>query len=97
MPPLNSTKGLSIDNYIILPQDSAELEIILDKVALRQGFIRKQLQQRTTENKIEKAHYKFFNLTEGAVTPSLLKREWRITLSSSHHHLGNDSSIHGLL
>lgn len=57
---LNSTKRLSIDIDIILPQTHEYLEQILDKVAEEQGFIRKELQHRSTLTKIKKEHYKFF-------------------------------------
>ncbi len=57
---LNSTKRLSIDIDIILPQTHENLENILDKVAKEQGFIRKELQHRSTLTKIKKEHYKFF-------------------------------------
>lgn len=57
---LNSTKRLSIDIDIILPQTHENLENILDEVAKEQGFMRKELQHRNTQTKIEKEHYKFF-------------------------------------
>jgi predicted nucleotidyltransferase component of viral defense system len=56
----NSTKRLSLDIDIILPQDIENFETILDNIAERQGFLRKELQHRTTQSKIKKAHYKFF-------------------------------------
>lgn len=57
---LNSTKRLSIDIDIILPQTHENLEQILDKVTEEQGFIRKELQHRSALTKIKKEHYKFF-------------------------------------
>jgi predicted nucleotidyltransferase component of viral defense system len=57
---LNSTKRLSIDIDIILPNTPNDLEYILDMVAKEQGFIRKELQHRNTSSKIKKEHYKFF-------------------------------------
>ncbi len=57
---LNSTKRLSIDIDIILPQTHENLEEILDEVSKAQGFIRKELQHRSTLTKIKKEHYKFF-------------------------------------
>jgi predicted nucleotidyltransferase component of viral defense system len=57
---LNSTKRLSIDIDIILPNTPNDLEKILDMVAKEQGFIRKELQHRNTSSKIKKEHYKFF-------------------------------------
>jgi predicted nucleotidyltransferase component of viral defense system/putative lipoic acid-binding regulatory protein len=56
----NSSKRLSLDIDIILPQEIENFEISLDVVAENQGFIRKELQQRTTQSKIKKEHYKFF-------------------------------------
>lgn len=57
---LNSTKRLSIDIDIILPQAHDNLDEILDKVATEQGFIRKELQHRSSLTKVNKEHYKFF-------------------------------------
>jgi len=56
----DSTKRLSLDIDIVLPQEVENLEIILDNIAENQGFLRKELQQRTTQSKIKKEHYKFF-------------------------------------
>lgn len=61
----NSTKRLSIDIDIILPNDSESnrnenLESVLNAIAQEQGFLRKELQQRITNSKITKEHYKFF-------------------------------------
>lgn len=56
----DSTKRLSIDIDIILPDEIDDLEEILDAVAAEQGFLRKELQHRTTQSKIKKEHYKFF-------------------------------------
>jgi hypothetical protein len=57
---LNSTKRLSIDIDIIMSEKPDNLYDNLDKLAVEQGFIRKEEQQRTTNSKIDKAHYKFF-------------------------------------
>ena len=57
---LNSTKRLSIDIDIILSQEVDNLEVVLDNVAKEQGFIRKELQHRSTVTKIKKEHYKFY-------------------------------------
>jgi predicted nucleotidyltransferase component of viral defense system len=57
---LNSTKRLSIDIDIILPTAPKNFEVILDTVVKEQGFIRKELQHRSTQSKIKKEHYKFF-------------------------------------
>ncbi|HLT48888.1 MAG TPA: nucleotidyl transferase AbiEii/AbiGii toxin family protein [Aequorivita sp.] len=56
----NSTKRLSIDIDIILPNEIENLESILDTIAQEQGFLRKELQHRSTNSKIKKEHYKFF-------------------------------------
>ena len=56
----NSTKRLSIDIDIILPNEIKELESVLDAIAKEQGFLRKELQYRNTNSKIKKEHYKFF-------------------------------------
>ncbi len=56
----NSTKRLSIDIDIILPNEIKDLESILDAIAQEQGFLRKELQHRSTTSKIKKEHYKFF-------------------------------------
>ncbi|MBU1011779.1 MAG: nucleotidyl transferase AbiEii/AbiGii toxin family protein [Bacteroidetes bacterium] len=57
---LNSTKRLSIDIDIIIPEKVDKLEEILDDIAVEQGFSRKELQHRDTISKIKKNHYKFF-------------------------------------
>jgi predicted nucleotidyltransferase component of viral defense system len=57
---LNSTKRLSIDIDIILPNEVDNFEEILDKLSLEQGFLKKELQHRDTKSKIKKEHYKFF-------------------------------------
>ncbi len=56
----NSTKRLSIDIDIILPNEIENLESVLDAIAPEQGFLRKELQHRSTNSKIKKEHYKFF-------------------------------------
>jgi len=61
----NSTRRLSIDIDIILPNDSnsfrnKDLESVLDAIIKEQGFLRKELQHRSTTSKIKKEHYKFF-------------------------------------
>ena len=57
---LKSTKRLSIDIDIIMPVKLEKLDDLLDNVTLEQGFLRKELQQRNTNPKIDKAHYKFY-------------------------------------
>jgi predicted nucleotidyltransferase component of viral defense system len=56
----NSTKRLSIDIDIILPDETKDLESVLDAIIKEQGFLRKELHQRNTTSKIKKEHYKFF-------------------------------------
>lgn len=56
----NSTKRLSIDIDIILPNEIKDLESVLDAIVKEQGFLRKELQHRSTTSKIKKEHYKFF-------------------------------------
>ncbi len=56
----NSTKRLSIDIDIILPNEIKDLESILDAIVKEQGFLRKELQHRSANSKIKKEHYKFF-------------------------------------
>ncbi len=57
---LNSSKRVSIDVDIIMPVKPEKLDELLDGVASEQGFLRKELQQRNTNSKIDKAHYKFY-------------------------------------
>mgnify|MGYP000161707980 CR=1 FL=1 len=57
---LNSTKRLSIDIDIILPQAIGNLEEVLDGIVKEQGFVRKELQHRSNVTKIQKEHYKFY-------------------------------------
>lgn len=56
----NSTRRLSIDIDIILPKEIEALDSILDRILKEQGFLRKELQHRSTQSKIKKEHYKFF-------------------------------------
>lgn len=56
----NSTKRLSIDIDIILPETPDDLELIFGEIAIAQGFMRYELQHRVTDSKIKKEHYKFF-------------------------------------
>jgi len=57
---LNSAKRLSIDIDIIVPVMPENFRKILDEAASKQGFLRKEMQQRNADSKIDKAHYKFF-------------------------------------
>jgi predicted nucleotidyltransferase component of viral defense system len=56
----NSSKRLSIDIDIILPKENDNLEEILTNLASKQGFLRHELQDRKTNLKIKKEHFKFF-------------------------------------
>lgn len=57
---LNSSRRLSIDIDIIMPVKDENLDELLEGVVSDQGFLRKELQQRYTNSKIDKAHYKFY-------------------------------------
>ena len=57
---LNSTKRLSIDIDIVLPKRPDDFNLLLDKLATEQGFLRTEIQHRSTDNAISKEHYKFF-------------------------------------
>ena len=57
---MDSSKRLSIDIDIILPKEPAELEKLFEEIIAKQFFTRFKLQQRSSESKIKKAHYKFF-------------------------------------
>lgn len=57
---LNSTKRLSIDIDIILPEVPEDFDLALDLIATEQGFIRKVEQERQVQTTIKKQHYKFF-------------------------------------
>lgn len=57
---LNSSKRLSIDIDIIMAVKPEKLDELLDSVASEQGFLRKELQQRNANSKIDKAHHKFY-------------------------------------
>lgn len=56
----NSTKRLSIDVDIIIPNSINNLETILDEIVKSQGFIRWELQERNASSKIKKEHYKLY-------------------------------------
>ena len=53
----NSTKRLSLDIDIVLPQEVENFEMFLDNIVENQEFLRKELQQRNTQSKIKKEHY----------------------------------------
>ena len=56
----DSSKRLSIDIDIILPDKEADLENILTSLVNDQNFTRLELQERTARSEIEKAHYKLY-------------------------------------
>ncbi|MEX2409980.1 MAG: nucleotidyl transferase AbiEii/AbiGii toxin family protein [Candidatus Paceibacterota bacterium] len=56
----DSSKRLSIDIDIILPDKTADLENILTSLVNVQDFIRWEMQERTARSDIEKAHYKLY-------------------------------------
>ena len=56
----NSSKRLSLDIDIILPEKIEDFGRTLDEIAEIQGFLRKEPQRRVEESKIKKEHYKFF-------------------------------------
>ena len=57
---LNSSKRLSIDIDIIIPVKPENLDELLNGVVSEQGFLRKELQQRNSNSRIDKAHYRFY-------------------------------------
>ncbi len=57
---LNSSRRLSIDIDIIIQDEQEELESFFRKFVKEQLFNNFELQERTTESKIHKAHYKFY-------------------------------------
>lgn len=57
---LNSSKRLSIDIDIIMPKEVKGFEDILEKIAVNQDFSRIELQNRSSNTKIKKEHYKFY-------------------------------------
>ena len=57
---MNSAKRLSIDIDIIISKDPQNLDEILNSFVATHGFNKVELQHRSTESKIVKAHYKFY-------------------------------------
>ncbi len=55
-----SSKRMSIDIDIIMPDVPAHLTKTLEAVAQKQGFLRVELQERLGETKVPKMHYKFY-------------------------------------
>lgn len=56
----NVAKRLSIDIDIILPNKIKKLETILEEIIKEQGFLKWELQHRSTNSKIKKEYYNFF-------------------------------------
>lgn len=54
-----STRRLSIDIDILVP-DKINLELLFEKFLRSKSFTRLELQERSTNSSIEKAHYKFY-------------------------------------
>ncbi|NBB88519.1 MAG: hypothetical protein GVX96_01860 [Bacteroidetes bacterium] len=57
---LNSTRRLSIDIDIILPDKEANIDQVLQALIKEQGFTRYELHHRDKRSHIEKVHYKLF-------------------------------------
>lgn len=57
---LDSSKRLSIDIDIVMSDKPENLETLLEKSALEQGFLRVEHQKRNINSKLVKAHYKFY-------------------------------------
>lgn len=56
----SSSKRLSIDIDIIVPDKEAEFDSILEEICKEYGFARYEEQQRKAKTKIDKTHYKLF-------------------------------------
>mgnify|MGYP001513442706 CR=1 FL=1 len=59
---LGTTKRLSIDIDIIVPNKSVDLTDYLDKFITEKGFTRYEKQERKVQSDIEKEHYKLLSL-----------------------------------
>ncbi len=57
---MDSSKRLSIDIDIILYNELEDIEKLFKELVSQQFFTRFKLQERNTESKIKKAHYKFY-------------------------------------
>lgn len=57
---LGAKKRMSIDIDIIVERDANDLDEKLNHVAKEQGFVRVELQRRTSLSSVPKRHYKFF-------------------------------------
>lgn len=69
-----SSKRLSIDIDIIVPDKKAELDSILEKICKEYGFTRFKEDERNTKTEIDKVHYKlyFHSVIEGKESYVLL-------------------------
>lgn len=77
---LGTTRRLSIDIDIIVPDKNVDLSSYLDKFITEKGFIRYEKQERKVQSDIEKEHYKLFfistlNEKESHVLLDVLKED----------------------
>lgn len=80
---LGTTKRLSIDIDIIIPDKSTNLTDYLDKFITEKGFTRYEKQERTVQSDIEKEHFKMFfisalNGKESHILLDVLKEDIQI-------------------
>lgn len=80
---LGTTKRLSIDIDIIVPDKSTNLTDYLDKFITEKGFTRYEKQERTVQSDIEKEHFKMFfisalNGKESHILLDVLKEDIQI-------------------
>lgn len=80
---LGTTKRLSIDIDIIVPDKSTNLTDYLDKFITEKGFTRYEKQERTVQSDIEKEHFKMFfisalNRKESHILLDVLKEDIQI-------------------
>lgn len=80
---LGTTKRLSIDIDIIVPDKSTNLTDYLDKFITEKGFTRYEKQERTVQSDIEKEHFKMFfisalNGKESHILLDILKEDIQI-------------------
>jgi len=57
---MDSSKRLSIDIDIVLYNETEDIEKLFAEIISQQSFTKFELQERNTESKIKKAHYKFY-------------------------------------
>lgn len=80
---LGTTKRLSIDIDIIIPDKSTNLTDYLDKFITEKGFTLYEKQERTVQSDIEKEHFKMFfisalNGKESHILLDVLKEDIQI-------------------